>query len=94
MALAESIEYDKIEVVGTYKHVQVRKSTVIKKDGKEMARSFERYALDCGSLDQSDNLIDTNISSEPTEVQAICNAVWTTDVKDAYKTFLIAHKPT
>ena len=94
MALAESIEYDKIEVVGTYKHVQVRKATVIKKDGKEITRSFERYALDCGSLDQSDNLIDTNISSEPAEVQAICNAVWTTDVKAAYKTFLIANKLT
>ena len=93
MALTESIEYDKIEVVGTYKHVQVRKATVIKKDGKEMARSFERYALGCGSLDQSDNLIDTNISSEPTEVQAICNAVWTTDVKAAYKAFLIENKP-
>ena len=42
MALAESIEYDKIEVVGQYKVVQVRKATVIKKDGKELRRSFER----------------------------------------------------
>jgi len=45
MALAESIEYDKIEVVGLYKAVQVRKATVIKKDGTEMARSYERYVL-------------------------------------------------
>jgi len=45
MALSESIEYDKIEVVGQYKAVQVRKATVIKKDGTELTRSFERYVL-------------------------------------------------
>ena len=92
MALAESIEYDKIEVVGQYKVVQVRKATVIKKDGTEMARSFERYVLQPGTLDASDNLVDTDISSEPAEVQAICNAVWTTDVKAAWKAKLIADK--
>ena len=42
MALTESIEYDKIEVVGQYKQVQVRKATVVKKDGTELARSFSR----------------------------------------------------
>ncbi len=93
MALAESIEYDKIEVVGLYKHVQVRKATVIKKDGTEMARSFERYVLHLGTLDASDNLVDTDLSGEPAEVQAICNAVWTTDVKAAWKAKLIADKP-
>ncbi len=92
MALTESIEYDKIEIVGQYKAVQVRKATVIKKDGTEMARSYERYFLQCGDLDDSDNLVDTDISSEPVEVQAICNAVWTTDVKAAYKAKLIADK--
>ena len=92
MALTESIEYDKIEVVGIYKAVQVRKATVIKKDGTEMARSFERYVLHAGTLDGSDNLVDTDLSGEPTEVQAICNAVWTTDVKAAWKAKLIADK--
>ena len=92
MALAESIEYDKIEVVGIYKHVQVRKATVIKKDGTELTRSFERYVLNAGALDGNDALVDTDISSEPAEVQAICNAVWTTDVKAAWKTKLIAEK--
>ena len=94
MALAESIEYDKIEVVGTYKAVQVRKATVIKKDGVELTRSFERYVLQAGTLDASDNLVDTDISAEPSEVSAICNAVWTTDVKAAWKAKLIADKPT
>jgi len=92
MALSESIEYDKIEVVGIYKTVQVRKATVIKKDDVELTRSFERYVLHPGSLDDSDNLVDTDLSAEPTEVSAICNAVWTTDVKAAWKTKLISDK--
>ena len=92
MALSESIEYDKIEVVGLYKTVQVRKATVIKKDGVELTRSFERYGLHAGTLDASDNFVDTDISGEPAEVSAICNAVWTTDVKAAYKAKLIADK--
>ena len=75
MALSESTEYDKIEVVGQYKHVQVRKATVIKKDGKELTRSFERYVLDP----------DADVSKEPTEVKAICYAAWTDEVKKAWK---------
>ena len=92
MALAESIEYDKIEIIGQYKTVQVRKATVIKKDDVELTRSFERYVLQAGTLDDSDNLVDTDISAEPAEVSAICNAVWTTDVKAAWKAKLIADK--
>ena len=94
MALSESLEYDKIEVVGQYKHVQVRKATVIKKDGTELTRSFERYVLHCGDLDASDNLVDTDLSGQPAEVSAICTAAWTTDVKAAWKAKLIADKPT
>ena len=93
MALAESIEYDKIEVVGQYKVVQVRKATVIKKDGTELTRSFERYVLHPGTLDASDNLVDTDQSGEPAEVSAIATAAWTTDVKAAWKAKLIADKP-
>ena len=92
MALAESIEYDKIEVVGPYKAVQVREATVITKDGTELTRSFRRYTLQAGTLDGNNDLVDTDISKEPTEVQAICNAVWTTDVKAAWKAKLIADK--
>ena len=92
MSLSESIEYDKIEVVGIYKAVQVRKKNVIKKDGIEIASTFERYSLQCGFLDDSDNLVDTDLSAEPDEVKNVCNAVWTTDVKAAWKTKLIADK--
>ena len=93
MALSESIEYDKIEIVTPYKHVQVRKANVIKKDGTELTRSFERYVLHPGALDASDNLVDTDLSGEPAEVSAICTAAWTSDVKAAWKAKLIADKP-
>ena len=83
MALSESIEYDKIEIVGTYKHVQVRKATVIKKDGTELTRSFERYVL----------YPDMDITKEPTEVQSICNVVWTQEVKDAWKVHQASSSP-
>ena len=99
MALTETIEYDKIEVVGQYKAVQVRKATVIKKDGTELTRSFERFVLDPGTLDASDNLVDNPLDKEPDgttaiadEVKAVCNAVWTTSVKNAWKAKLIADK--
>tara|TARA_R100000329_G_scaffold39122_1_gene36835 strand:+ start:338 stop:649 length:312 start_codon:yes stop_codon:yes gene_type:complete len=96
MALTESIEYDKIEVVGQYKAVQVRKATVIKKDDVEISRSYYRYVLHPGELDASDNLVDNPLDKEsdgvtviPDEVKNICNAVWTTDVKAAWKAKLI-----
>jgi len=99
MALSESIEYDKIEVVGPYKAVQVRKATVIKRDGAEVTRSFNRFVLNPGTLDESDNLVANPLSKEPDgttdiadEVKAVCNAVWTTSVKNAWKAKLIADK--
>jgi len=92
MALTERFENDKIEVVGTYKSVQVRKATVIEKDGVELTRSFHRHALNCGTIDADDNFVDTDISGEDVDVQAICNAAWTQSVKDAYKALLIANK--
>ena len=99
MALTESIEYVKIEVVGQYKYVQVRKATVIKKDDVELTRTFFRFVLEPGTLDASDNLVDNPLDKEPDgttaiadEVKPVANAVWTTSVKDAYKAKLIADK--
>ena len=83
MALSESIEYDKIEIVGQYKAVQVRKATVIKKDGTELTRSFERYVLHP----------DSDINEQPEEVKVVCNAVWTDEVKDAWKTYRASSSP-
>ena len=93
MALTETIENDKIEVVNKW-NIQVREATIIKKDGTELTRSFHRKTLTPGTLDASDNLVDTNISGEDADVQAICNAAWTTQVKADYKTFLINAKNT
>ena len=84
MALSESIEYDKVEIVGEFKAVQVRKATVIKKDGVELTRSFHRYVLQP----------DMDISAEPTDIQSICNVVWTQEVKDAWKAHLASGSPT
>ena len=99
MSLSESIEYDKIEIVGQYKAVQVRKAVVIKKDNVELTRSFERFVLDSGTLDVSDNLVDNPLDKEPDgvtaiadEVKSVCNAVWTQSIKDAWKAKLIADK--
>ena len=99
MALEEVIEYDKIEIIGQQKHVQVRKASVIKKDGAEITRSFHRYVLDPGTLDGDDNLVDNPLLKEPDgvtdipdEVKAICNAAWIPTVKVAWKTKLISDK--
>ncbi len=91
MALTETKENDKIEIVEKFK-IQVRNATIIKKDGVELTRSFHRHVLTPGKLDASDNLVDTDISGEDADVQVICNAVWTDQVKADYKAYLIANK--
>ena len=78
MALTEETLQDKIEIVGEYKMVQVRTATVIKRDGVELTRSFSRHVV----------APDADISSESTEVKAICNAVHTDAVKTAYAAYL------
>ena len=92
MALTKTTENDKIEVIGEYKHIQVRTATVIKEDGVELSRTFHRKILDPGKLDASNNLIDTDLSAEDADVKAICEAAWTTAVKSAWKTKCIADK--
>ena len=91
MALTETQENDKIEVVNKW-NIQVRNATIIKKDGVELTRSFSRKVIVPGTLDASDNLVDTDISGEDADVQTICNAAWTTQVKADYKAFLIENK--
>ena len=77
MAITKETEIAKIEVVGEYKAVQVKTDTVIKEDGKEISRSAHRHVVHP----------DMDISSENSEVQAVANAVWTDDVKAAWKDF-------
>ena len=92
MAITKTIENDKIEVVNKW-NIQVRTATIIKEDGTELSRSFHRKVLTPGTLDASDNLVATNISGEDADVQAICNAAWTSQVKTDYTAFLVASKP-
>ena len=82
MALTEETVQDKIEVVGDFKHVQVRTATIIKRDGVEISRSFSRHVV----------APTDDISGESAEVQAICNAVHTQAVKDAYAAHLAAQE--
>ena len=83
MALTEETVEDKIEIVGDFKHVQVRTATVIKRDGVEISRSFSRHVV----------APNADISGESTEVQGICAAVHTQAVKDAYAAHLAANQP-
>ena len=90
MALTERSENDKIEVVGQYKAVQVRRATVIERDGVEINRSFHRHVLQPGTVAEgTSTLTDTDISGEDADVQAICTAAWTDAVKEAWRVKLV-----
>ena len=98
MALTKTTENDKIEVVNKW-NIQVRKATVIKEDDVELSRSFHRKVLNPGELkggdgSDKDDLVDRDSSGEDADVQAICNAAWTSQVKTDYTAFLVANKPT
>ena len=99
MSITKEIIYDKKEIVGDYAILQIRKASVIKEDNKEITRSFERYILDPGTLDASDNLVDNPLDKEPDGVTAIpqdikdiCAVIWTTTIKNAWKAKLISDK--
>ena len=85
MALTEETVQDKIEIMGDFKHVQVRPAVVIKRDGVEISRSFSRHVV-------APDISSTDLANESTEVQAICNAVHTQAVKDAYAAHLAAQE--
>ena len=80
MALSERTVEDKIEIVGDYKHIQVRTATVIERDGVEISRSFSRHVV----------APDADITGESAEVQAIAAAVHTDEVKAAYAAHVAA----
>tara|TARA_R110000850_G_scaffold35365_2_gene94321 strand:- start:109 stop:360 length:252 start_codon:yes stop_codon:yes gene_type:complete len=78
MALTETEEQDKIEIVSEHKMIQVRTATVIKRDDVEISRAFHRHVV----------APDADISGESAEVQAICAVVHTQAVKAAYAAML------
>ena len=77
MALTKEVKMDKVEIVGDYKAVQCRQATIVSEDGKELSRSFHRHVLHP----------DSDISGEPQEVQDVCNAVWSDEVKQSWSDF-------
>ena len=92
MALTETTVIDKIEIVSQYKVVQVRKANIIKKDGVEITRAYERYVLDPGTLDESNNLVENQLTNIPNDVKDICNLIWTDSITNAWKDKLINEK--
>jgi len=97
MAITKTSENDKIEIVSKW-NIQVRSATIIKEDGVELTRSFHRKVLKPGTLkggdgSDKDDLVATDISGEDADVQAICNAAWTDQVKTDYTAFLVTNKP-
>ena len=92
MAITKTTEDDQFEIIGQYKHLQIRTAVVVKEDGEELSRKFSRRVLEPGRLDASDNYVNTDVSGESTEIQGITSAIWTTAVKDAHKAKLVADK--
>ena len=82
MALTERTEQDKLELVGPYRHIQVRTAVVIERDGVEISRSFSRHVV----------APDADVSGESAEVQAIASAVHTDEVKAAYAAHLASQE--
>jgi hypothetical protein len=82
MAITKETQIGKIEVVGKHKFVQVRTDTVVMEDGEELSRKYHRHAL----------MPDAVITDEHADVQAVCNAVWTDEVKTNYETFKAAQE--
>ena len=84
MALSKSTEDDKIEIVGKYKTVQIRTATVVSEDGVEISRTFKRRLINCCTK-ANGVWSNTDISGESSEIQAVCNGVWTDAIRTAYK---------
>ena len=98
MPLTKELIEDKIEIVTVYKHIQVRTATVIKEDDKEISRTFRRKVLTPGWLkggtgSDKNDLVETDLSGEDPDVQAICNTAWTSQVKNDWKDWLITNPP-
>ena len=95
----EKTEYDKIEIIGDFKGVHVRKVNFVLKDDVAISSTFERYVLNPLVNDGSGNFVDNPLTKEPdgvtdipSDVKAVCNLFWTTEIKEAYKVFLEATK--
>jgi hypothetical protein len=76
MALTERTEIDRVEVVNNW-NIQIRKVTIIERDGEFVSRTFHRWVL----------TPDSDISDQEQKVKDIANVAWTPEVRQAYETF-------
>ena len=83
MAITKEVIQDKLEIVGDFKHIQVRTATVIKEDGKEISRSFHRHVV----------APDSDSTNESADVKAMVKQFHTDAVKKAYKAHIESSTP-
>jgi len=93
MAFTKEVENDLIEVIGNLKIIEIRTRTTVKEDGVIISENLHRRPIACGDLDASNNLKPTDLSGESAEVQGIAASVWTDEVKERYRQYLIANLP-
>ena len=92
MALSKASSIDKITIRSPYNHIELRTATVIVEDDEVIAMNYNSTKIAPGSLDSNDALVDLDVSGYSAEVQGVCNAVWTEDIKTKYKEYLISNK--
>ena len=92
MALEKAQAVDKLTIASPYNIIEIRTAVVFVEDGVQQAVRYTRSKVKCGTLDSSDNLVDTDMSGYSAEIQGVAAAVWTDAIKDAYKAALIAAK--
>ena len=86
MALKEQTILNKIEIVGAFKSLQIRQDKqIVDEDTGDIKANgqWHRYVLNPGD----------DISGQPSEVQAVANAVWTDEIKSSYTAHLDAIRP-
>ena len=82
MSLTKQTITDKVEVVGQFNHVQVREAIQVLEDGNVISQSYHRYVVSPTD----------NYSSRDAKVQAVCSAVFTADIVQAYQDHLAAQE--
>ena len=90
MALSKASSIDKIIIRSPYNSIELRTATVIVEDDTPISMNYSHKTVECGKLNSSDELVDTDMSGYSTEIQGVAAAVWTNDVKTKFKEYLIA----
>ena len=93
MALTKETTEELIQVIGPFATIEFRTTTRIKDDGVIVADNLHRRPIKCGDLDGSNNLKPTDMSGETAEIQGIAAVVWTDEVKEKYRQFLVENLP-